>query len=79
MRATGRILVAWTPTFLWFLIARATGERAIAAVSTYTMPVAGLTLTYVAIVALYLASFLAVFETGRAFGLWLWPKYKIKR
>ena len=79
MRVTGRILVAWMPTLLWFIIARATGERVIADVSAYTMPVVGLTLTYVALVAIYLASFLVVFETGHAFGLWLWPKYRIKR
>lgn len=79
MRVTGRILVAWMPTLLWFFIARATGERVIADVSAYTMPAVGLTLTYVALVAIYLASFLVVFETGHAFGLWLWPKYKIKR
>lgn len=79
MRVTGRILVAWMPTLLWFFIARATGESVIADVSAYTMPVVGLTLTYVSLVAIYLASFLVVFETGNAFGLWLWPKYKIKR
>jgi hypothetical protein len=79
MRATGRILVAWVPTLLWFFIARATAERVIVAVSTYTMPIVGLTLTYVVIVVIYLASFLVIFEAGRAFGLWLWPRYKIKR
>jgi hypothetical protein len=79
MRAGGRILVAWIPTLLWFWVARATAERVIATVTAYTMPVVGLTLTYVVIVAIYLASFLVVFETGHAFGLWLWPKYKIKR
>ena len=79
MRTTGRILVAWMPTLLWFWGARATAERVIAAISAYTMPVVGLTLTYVVIVAVYLASFLIVFETGRAIGLRLWPRYKIKR
>lgn len=79
MRAAGRILVAWIPTLAWFFIARATAERVIATVSAYTMPAVGLTLTYVAIVALYLASFLVVFEAFRAFGLWLWPRFKLRR
>jgi hypothetical protein len=43
------------------------------------MPTVGLTLTYVAIVAVYLASFLIVFETFSALGLWLWPRFKLKR
>ena len=79
MRATGRILVAWVPTLVWFWIARVYAERVIGAVAAFTMPAVGLTLTYVAIVTVYLASFLVVFETARALGLWLWPKYKIKR
>jgi hypothetical protein len=79
MRAAGRILVAWVPTLVWFWVARGTAERVIAAVSAYTMPAVGLTLTYVAIVVLYLVSFLVVFEAFRALGLWLWPRFKLKR
>jgi hypothetical protein len=79
MRVAGRILVAWVPTLVWFWIARGISERVLIFVSSYTMPVGGMTLTYVAMVALYLASFLLVFEAGTALGHWLWPRYKIKR
>ena len=79
MRVAARILVAWVPTLVWFWVVRSTSERALVFVSSYTMPVGGMTLTYVAMVVLYLASFLLVFEAGNILGLWLWPRYKIKR
>lgn len=79
MRAVGRILAAWVPTLVLFWFARGTSERLLIFVSSYTMPVGGMTLTYVAMVVIYLATFLLVFEAGTALGQWLWPRYKIKR
>lgn len=79
MRVTARILVAWVPTLVWFWIVRAMSERTLLFVSSFTMPVGGITLTYVAMVAIYLASFLLVFEAGTALGQRLWPRFKIKR
>lgn len=75
MRVAARILVAWVPTLVWFWIVRVMSERTLVFVSSYTMPIGGITLTY----AIYLVSFLLVFEAGTALGQRLWPRFKIKR
>lgn len=79
MRVAARILVAWVPTLVWFWIVRVMSERTLVFVSSYTMPIGGITLTYVTMVAIYLVSFLLVFEAGTALGHRLWPRFKIKR